>query len=228
MSVLVIGIAGGTGSGKTTIAQKIIKRVGANRISYLEMDSYYRDLSHMPMDERALTNFDHPSSVDTELFIEHSRMLKDGVDIQKPEYNFVTHTRRHTTTRVKAKPVVFLEGILLFENPSVRENIDIKIYVETPSDIRFIRRLTRDIEERGRSTDSVVKQYYKTVRPMHQAFVEPSREYADIVIPWQGYNEVAIDMINSRIESCLEKKDEEELFVTSQTCYTTRQKPPQQ
>lgn len=213
MQVFTIGIAGGSGSGKTTIAQKIIEKVGAKRICYIEMDSYYRDLSHLPLDERALTNFDHPASIDIELFIDHIRKLKGGMDIEKPQYDFVTHTRKRTTTRVKAQPVVFLEGILLYENPSVRQNIDIKIYVETPSDIRFIRRLSRDITERGRSTDSVVKQYYKTVRPMHQAFVEPSRQHADIIIPWQGYNEVAIEMVISHIESCLDKRDEAERFV---------------
>jgi uridine kinase len=216
MKALTIGIAGGSGSGKTTIAQKIINLVGAHRISLLEMDSYYKSLAHLPIDERALTNFDHPAAIDIELFLEHVRQLKNGMDVEKPEYDFVNHVRKDTTIRVKAKPVVFLEGILLYENPLVRDNIDIKIYVETPADIRFIRRLTRDIEERGRSTGSVIKQYYKTVRPMHMAFVEPTREYADIVIPWQGYNEVAIDMVTSRIEACLVKKQEEEFFVVPQ------------
>lgn len=215
MKTLTIGIAGGSGSGKTTIARKIIGRVGAERISHVEMDGYYRDLSHLPLDERALTNFDHPASIDTELFIKHITMLKNGMDIEKPEYDFVNHTRKHTSTRIKSKPVVFLEGILLYENKEVRDNIDIKIYVETPSDIRFIRRLSRDISERGRSTDSVIKQYYKSVRPMHLAFVEPTREYADIIIPWQGYNEVAIDMVISRLESCLEERNEEEKFIVS-------------
>lgn len=215
MKVLTIGIAGGSGSGKTTIAQKIIDGVGADRISYLEMDSYYCDLAHLPRDERALTNFDHPASLDIELFSKHVKMLKEGMDISKPEYDFVNHVRKPGTTRLKAKPVVFLEGILLYENPAVREHVDIKIYVETPSDIRFIRRLTRDLNERGRSTDSVVKQYYKTVRPMHMSFVEPTREYADIIVPWQGYNEVAIDMVVSRIESCLETREQQDMFMVN-------------
>lgn len=213
MKVLTIGIAGGSGSGKTTIAQKIIQRVGQERISFLEMDCYYKTLSHLPVEERALTNFDHPASLDIDLFHEHILMLKGGMDVEKPEYDFVNHTRKASTIRVKAKPVVFVEGILLYENPAVRESIDTKIYVETPSDIRFIRRLTRDIEERGRTVNSVTKQYYKTVRPMHEAFVEPTREHADIIIPWQGYNEVAIDMVISRIESCLEKTREAENFI---------------
>ncbi len=213
MKVLTIGIAGGSGSGKTTIAKKIIERVGPSSICHLEMDNYYKVLSHLPGEERALTNFDHPASIDTDLFIQHIEMLKNGVDIEKPNYDFVNHTRAATTTRTKARPVLFLEGILLYENQRVRDNIDIKIYVDTPSDLRFIRRLTRDLEERGRSTTSVIKQYYKTVRPMHMAFVEPTREHADIIIPWQGYNEVAIDMVISRIESRLASVTEEESFI---------------
>jgi len=213
MKVITIGIAGGSGSGKTTIARKIIDSVGADRICLLEMDSYYRDLSHLPVAERAATNFDHPSSIDIELFLDHIIKLKKGMDIDKPEYDFVIHTRKNTTNKIKSKSVVFLEGILLYENSDVRNNIDIKLYVDTPSDIRFIRRLSRDIDERGRSTDSVIKQYYKNVRPMHMTFVEPTREYADIIIPWQGYNEVATDMVISRIESCLAKREEEENFM---------------
>jgi uridine kinase len=213
MKAITIGIAGGSGSGKTTIAQKIIDGVGADRISHLEMDCYYNDLSHLPRDERALNNFDHPASLDIELFSKHVAMLKDGMDVARPEYDFVNHVRKAQTMRVKAKPVIFLEGILLYENPAVREQIDIKIYVETPSDIRFIRRLTRDIKDRGRSTDSVVKQYYKTVRPMHLSFVEPTREHADIIVPWQGYNEVAIEMVVTRIESCLEVRGQQDLFI---------------
>ncbi len=213
MKSLTIGIAGGSGSGKTTIANKIIQHVGQHRISFLEMDSYYRDLAHLPKDERALNNFDHPASIDIELFLNHVQMIRSGVDIEKPQYDFVNHVRKHTSTRIKAQPVVFLEGILLFENQSMCDNIDIKIYVETPSDIRFIRRLTRDLEERGRNPASVVKQYYKTVRPMHQMFVEPTRELADIIIPWQGYNQVAIDMVISQIETCLATRAEETQFV---------------
>lgn len=203
MGVLTIGIAGGSGSGKTTIAQRIMEIVGPNRISFIEMDCYYKVLSHLSLEERSKTNFDHPSAVDIDLFVEHIRSLKNGKAIEKPQYDFKLHTRSPNTLKILSKPVIVVEGILLYENKAVRDEIDIKTYVETPSDIRFIRRLMRDIEERGRSPESVVNQYYGTVRPMHMAFVEPSREYADIIIPWQGYNEVALDVVTSRIEHCL-------------------------
>lgn len=206
MHALTIGIAGGSGSGKTTIANRIIASVGAGRISFIEMDCYYRDLSHLTPAERAEHNFDHPGAVDVELFLAHIDRLRRGEAIEKPQYDFVTHTRRREAVRIQPHPVVILEGILLYENPQVRERIDIKVYVETPSDIRFIRRLERDIKERGRSPEAVVHQYYKTVRPMHLAFTEPTREYADIIIPWQGYNEVAVDMVISRVETCLKAR----------------------
>jgi len=207
MQVLTIGIAGGSGSGKSTVARKIIERVGPDRISHIEMDSYYRDLSHLSLEERAETNFDHPSSIDTELFLEHIKTLKSGNNTDRPNYSFATHTREKETTLVKPQPVVVVEGILLFENKKIRDEIDIKIFIDTPSDYRFIRRLMRDIKERGRTADSVVEQYYATVRPMHETFVAPTREYADIIIPWQGYNEVAIDMVISKIEHCLKERN---------------------
>lgn len=213
MKALTIGIAGGSGSGKTTIGKKIIESVGEHRISFLEMDSYYKDLAHLPLKERAQNNFDHPASIDILLFIEHIKLLKSGIDIEKPEYDFVTHTRKKTTKTVKAHPVVILEGILLYENPEVVDLIDIKTFVETPSDIRFIRRLMRDIKERGRTPESVVQQYYNTVRPMYKTFVAPTKETADIIIPWQGYNEVAVDMVISRVERSIKKKEVEEKFV---------------
>ena len=208
MEALTISIAGGSGSGKTTVAQQIIEKVGRDRISFIEMDSYYNDLSHLPPEERMNNNFDHPSAYDIDLFIKHIRMLKEGKDIEKPLYDFVSHTRKKETVKVKAQPVVVIEGILLYENEEARNLIDIKTYIDTPKDYRFIRRLMRDIKERGRSAESVVKQYYDTVRPMHMAFVEPTREHADIIIPWQGYNEVAIEMVVHRIEACLAEKKE--------------------
>lgn len=213
MRPLVIGIAGGSGSGKTTVAQKIIERVGADHISLLEQDSYYKDLSHLSQKEREACNFDHPSILDTDFFIEQIKSIKSGSDVDKPMYDFVTHTRRKTTLKVPARQILIVEGILLYENSELRDILDVKIFVETPSDVRFIRRLMRDIKERGRSVDSVVRQYYETVRPMHKAFVEPSREYADIIIPWQGYNDVAIDMVISRIESRLSVFQTEKNFV---------------
>lgn len=203
MQALIIGIAGGSGSGKTTVALKIIEKIGAGRISFLAMDGYYKDLAHLPLEQRAKNNFDHPNSVDIELFIEHVKSLKKGKDIEKPVYDFVTHTRTGKTEKVKAHPVIVLEGILLYENPELRNLIDIKTFVEAPSDIRFIRRMIRDIRERGRTAESVVEQYYKTVRPMYKTFVAPTKECADIIIPWQEYNAVAIDMVISRIEEKL-------------------------
>lgn len=213
MQALIIGIAGGSGSGKTTVAHMIEENVGKDRITFIQMDSYYRDLSHIPLKERASQNFDHPTALDFPLFIEHVKLIRNGVDVEKPIYDFLHHTRMMETSHVTAQPVVILEGILLYENPFIRDLIDIKLYVETPSDYRFIRRMMRDIKERGRSTESVVQQYYKTVRPMHIAFVEPTREYADIIIPWQGYNEVAIDMVISKIEGKLEKLDRKDDFI---------------
>ncbi|MFH1874147.1 MAG: uridine kinase [Pseudomonadota bacterium] len=206
MQALVIGIAGGSGSGKSTIAQKIKEKVGLERICYIEMDSYYHTLSHLSVDQRAQHNFDHPSAYDIELFIEHIRKLKQGFQIEKPHYDFVNHTRKADVSVVRPQPVVIVEGILLYENPELRELIDIKAYVETPDDIRFIRRLLRDIEERGRTPQSVVDQYYKTVRPMHETFAGPTREWADMIIPWHDYNEVAIEMVIHRIEACLRQK----------------------
>ncbi len=206
MSVLTIGISGGSGSGKTTIASKIIEAVGSERISFLEMDSYYKELDHLSVEERAKNNFDHPASLDIDLYIHHVEMLKSGKSVEKPQYDFVNHTRKLTTTRVESRPVVILEGILLYENPILRDYVDIKTFVETPSDIRFIRRLMRDIEERGRTPDSVVRQYYGTVRPMYKTFVAQTKEYADVIIPWQGYNEVAVGMVISRVEHCLAER----------------------
>ncbi|PIU54696.1 MAG: uridine kinase [Deltaproteobacteria bacterium CG07_land_8_20_14_0_80_38_7] len=214
MASLVIGIAGGSGSGKTTIARKIRDKVGNDRITFIEMDCYYRDLSHLNIDQRIAHNFDHPSSIDIELFIEHIKAVKNGKSIEKPQYDFITHTRLQKTAGIISQPVVILEGILLYENPKVRELIDIKTYVEAPDDVRFIRRLMRDIEHRGRTPRAVVEQYYKTVRPMHETFAGPTREYADMIIPWHDYNEVAIDMVISRIEACLkERKQVDNLYI---------------
>lgn len=206
MNALTIGIAGGSGSGKSTIANKIIQAVGADRISVVEMDCYYKDLTHLGLEERKKVNFDHPSSLDINLFLEHIVALKNGKEIKKPHYDFMEHTRKSTYTIVKPHPVIILEGILLYENAQVREQIDIKTFVETPSDMRFTRRLIRDIKERGRSPESVVKQYLTTVRPMYKTFTAPTKEYADIIIPWQGYNEVAVDMVISRIESTIKMR----------------------
>ncbi len=202
---LVIGIAGGTGSGKTTIANFILERVGPDKICFLPHDAYYKDLSHLPREERDRINFDHPSSLETNLLIKHIKDLKAGKVIQLPSYDFRTHTRIEETTPIEPQPIILIEGILIFAEPELRKLFDVRIFVDTDADIRFIRRLQRDINERGRTTQSVIQQYLDTVRPMHLEFVEPSKRYASLIIPEGGYNTVALDMIVARIESMLEE-----------------------
>lgn len=200
---LVIGIAGGTGSGKTTVANVILDRVGVQDIAYIAHDSYYKDLGNLPPAQRAQVNFDHPHSLDTELMIEHVRQLKAGQSIDVPIYDFTTHTRTEKTEHVDSKPVIIVEGILIFDDETLRSLCDVKLFVDTAHDLRFIRRLERDISERGRTTESVIKQYLTTVRPMHLEFVEPSKRYADVIIPEGGFNTVALDMVVARIDALL-------------------------
>lgn len=200
---LVIGIAGGSGSGKTTVAQVILNRVGADRIAYLQQDSYYKDLSKLPPAQRDEINFDHPNSLETELLIEHIASLRDLKPVQVPIYDFATDSRTTETISVMPQNVILVEGILIFVDPDLRKMFDVKIFVDTDSDVRFIRRLHRDITERGRSTESVIKQYQSTVRPMHLEFVEPSKRYADVIIPEGGHNAPAMDMVVARIETLL-------------------------
>lgn len=200
---LVIGIAGGSGSGKTTVAQIILQRVGPDRIAFLQHDAYYKDLSGLPPAQRAEVNFDHPNSLETELLIRHIEQLKSGQPVEVPIYDFSTHSRTNQTFTVQPRPVILVEGILIFAEKALRELFDVKIFVDTDSDIRFIRRLQRDIAERGRTVDSVIKQYLATVRPMHMEFVEPSKRYADVIIPEGGMNIVALDMVIARIEKLL-------------------------
>jgi len=203
MQPIIIGVAGGTGSGKTTVASRILDRVGAEHITYIAHDSYYRDLSHLPERLRAQVNFDHPDSLETELLIEHLKKLRAGKPVEIPIYDFTTHTRTNKMRRVEAGPVVIVEGILVFVEADLRELFDVKIYIDTDADVRFIRRLRRDIEERDRSVESVCEQYLSTVRPMHLEFVEPSKRYADVIIPEGGFNEVAIEMVAARIRGLL-------------------------
>lgn len=203
---IVIGIAGGTGSGKTTVANAILKRVGAQHIAYLPHDAYYRELHDLPPNQRALVNFDHPDSLESELMCEHIIKLKNWESVDLPIYDFSTHSRTDKTIHVKAQPVVIVEGILIFVEPKLRDLFNVKIFVDTDPDLRFIRRLQRDIAERGRTMENVIKQYLTTVRPMHLEFVEPSKRYADIIIPEGGLNEVAIDIVIARIESLLHKE----------------------
>jgi len=200
---LVIGIAGGTGSGKTTVANVIVQRVGVDQIAYLPHDAYYKDLSNLPEAQRIEINFDHPNSLETSLLIEHIKQLKNYEPIHLPIYDFRTHCRTNETKLIKPKPVIIVEGILIFAEAELRPLFDIKIFVDTDADIRFIRRLQRDITERGRSTESVIHQYLSTVRPMHLEFVEPSKRYADVIIPEGGLNSVAVDMVVARVKSLL-------------------------
>lgn len=207
MEPVIMGVAGGTGSGKTTIAHAVLERAGAEphgRVSLIQHDAYYRDLSNLPLAQRAAQNFDHPDSLENELLIAHLKKLKQGRAIDVPVYDFTTHTRTSETRRIGPNPVIIIEGILIFADEALRRLMDVKIYVDTDADIRFIRRLQRDVAERGRTVESVIRQYMATVRPMHQEFVEPSKRYADIIIPEGGFNEVAIDMIASRIKTLLE------------------------
>jgi uridine kinase len=200
---LVIGIAGGTGSGKTTVANVILERVGAKHIAYLPHDAYYKDILDLPAAQRDLINFDHPNSLDTDLMIKHIQALKNGKSIELPVYDFKTHSRTTQTIHIQPQQVILVEGILIFVDAVLRKLCDVKIFVDTAADIRFIRRLQRDIEERGRTTTSVVRQYLDTVRPMHLEFVEPSKRYADVIIPEGGLNTVAMDMVVARLESLL-------------------------
>lgn len=201
-NVLVIGIAGGSGSGKTTLAKNICNHF-ADRISVLRHDDYYKCQDDIPMEERIKTNYDHPHAFDTNLLLSHIDELKCGRDIYSPTYDYTHHTRAAEKRLVKANKVVVLEGILILENPELRDRLDMKIYVDTDADVRILRRLLRDVKERGRSLDSVVNQYLSTVKPMHEAFVEPSKRYADIIVPIGGENVVACQMIVDQIEKHL-------------------------
>ena len=204
---LIIGIAGGTGSGKTTVANVILERVGKEHIAYLPHDAYYRELSDLPPDQKAAVNFDHPDSLETELMINHIHKLKNGPSVELPIYDFSTHSRTGKTIRVDPHRVISVEGILIFTEPELRKLFDVKLFVDTNADVRFIRRLQRDINERGRTTEMVIHQYLTTVRPMHLEFAEPSKRYANVIIPEGGLNAVAMDMVIARIEALLNKTE---------------------
>ena len=191
---IIIGIAGGTGSGKSTLAENI-KKEFANNITMLSHDYYYKNHPDLSFEERVKLNYDHPDSIETSLLIEHLKKLKNGEIVYRPNYSFVEHKREETTVEVVPKKVIVLYGILIFENKELRDMMDIKIFVDTDADIRFIRRLLRDVEQRGRTLNSVVSQYCTTVKPMHEQFVEPSKKFADIIVPEGGHNEVALNMI---------------------------------
>ena len=199
MKTLCIGVAGGTGSGKTTVANEIVRRVGPELIVIVSQDRYYRDLAHLEGHERAHHNFDHPDAIEEALLVEHLRLLKAGEPAPLPVYDFARHVRLSETEWVEPQPVILLEGILILAIPALREVLDVKIFVDTDADLRFIRRLLRDMAERGRSVDGVVEQYLATVRPMHLEFVESSKRWADVIIPEGGFNTVALDLVISRI-----------------------------
>lgn len=206
MLPLVLGIAGGTGSGKTTVSHAIVERLGRARIAYLDHDSYYRDLGQLSEDERRRVNFDHPDAFDTALLIEHVRTLRMGRAVEKPLYSYTESARLPQTERVEPQPLVVVEGILVLENAQLRELMDVKIFVDTDDDIRLMRRLRRDTQKRGRTMEHVLGQYEATVRPMHMAFVLPSRRHADVIIPRGGHNRVAIDMVADGLEQRMQAR----------------------
>ncbi len=203
IAMLIIGIAGGTGCGKTTVVNQIINELPENEVCVISQDSYYKDTSHLTYDERVKINFDHPQSIDFDLFIEHLAALRRGETIQQPVYSFAEHNRTGQTIATKPSKVIIVEGILILTNPKIRDMFDIKIYVQTDSDERLIRRLKRDIVERGRDMDEVLDRYQNTLKPMHQQFIDPTKEFADLIIPNNQYNNVAVDVLRTIIKERL-------------------------
>ncbi|HIE52836.1 MAG TPA: uridine kinase [Armatimonadetes bacterium] len=199
-----LGIAGGTGSGKTTVARQIAAGVGEKWVLLIEEDAYYRDLSHLPPEERAQVNFDHPQALDFDLLRRHLEQLRAGQAIERPVYDFATHTRRPETLRLEPRPLILVEGILVLAEPRIREVLDLKLFVDAPADLRFLRRLQRDLAERGRTVESVIAQYLATVRPMHEQFVEPSRQYADLVLPGDRPNAQALALVVAHLRTWLQ------------------------
>ena len=200
---IVFGVAGGTASGKTTVARSILDQVGAHRVAYLPHDAYYRDMSHLPLEQRAQQNYDHPDALESDLLARHIRELCAGHAIQLPVYSFADYVRKTETVTVEPAPVVLVDGILIFAEPELRDLMDIKIFVDVEADIRLIRRIERDTRERGRSLSSTIFQYLDTVRPMDLEFVQPSRRYADVILPGGGQNRVAIEMVVARLHAIL-------------------------
>ncbi len=196
---VIIGLAGGSGSGKSTILRRLLEELGPEHVSVLEHDAYYRDLSDLPLEERARVNYDHPDSLETPLLVEHIEELLAGRSVEKPMYDFTAHTRAHRTERIDPTPIIIVEGILVLAEPELTKRMDIRLFVDTDDDMRLMRRIRRDMVERGRTLDSILAQYEQTVRPMHIEFVEPSKRRADVIIPRGGHNQVAFDLVLARI-----------------------------
>ncbi len=203
---MIIGICGGTGSGKTTIARKIVESVGAQTVVLVEQDSYYRNLSDMPLDERHQANFDHPDAIDSDMLVNHIMRLKQDLTVEMPLYDFVTHTRSDRIEVIEPRPVVIVEGILIFAEPRVLDLLDVRVFVDTPDDIRLMRRLKRDINERGRTFERTLEQYERTIRPMHFEFVEPSKRFADIIIPEGSNTGITVDFLCSMVREKLQEE----------------------
>ena len=203
---LIIGLVGGSGSGKTTVARAILDALGGVDAAFLDQDAYYKDLHTLSIEERARINFDHPDALDNDLLVAHLQALANGIPIEKPTYDFARHTRAEATIRVEPRDVVLVDGILLFADARLRRLFDIKIFVDVADDIRFIRRLQRDVAERGRSMESVIAQYLATVRPMHLEFVEPSKRHADVILPEGGHNVIGVEMVQARVREELRRR----------------------
>lgn len=203
MKPFILGIAGGSGSGKTTVTRKIVSALDSDSIILLDHDSYYKDQSALSYEKRVCVNYDHPDALDNDLLLQHLKQLRDYKPIEKPVYNFVSYTRSEQTLLIEPKDIIILEGFLIFTDPRIRQMCNIKIYVDTDDDVRIIRRIERDLKERGRSLESIISQYFATVKPMHHQFVEPSKRFADIIIPYGGHNQIAIDMVLTQIKSKL-------------------------
>lgn len=203
---ILIGIAGGSGSGKTVVARTIVRELGSKRVVIIDQDSYYRDLEQVPFRDREARNFDHPDAFDSDLMLRHLRELLEGHPIEQPVYDYSQHRRTSETRRISDHLVIVLEGILIFGDPALRAMMDIKLFIDADADVRFIRRLRRDLVERGRSVDSIIRQYEQSVRPMHEQFVEPAKRHADVIIPEGGHNKVAIDLVKTKIRELLRER----------------------
>lgn len=206
MRPVLIGLCGGSGSGKSTVTEQLYANTGSERCTVIRQDNYYKDQSHLSFEDRQKTNYDHPFAFDNDLFIEHLKLLREGKSVDMPEYVFSVHNRKKETIRLEPKDIILIEGILLFSEPRILELLDMRIFVDTDSDVRILRRIKRDMKERARSLDSVIDQYMATVRPAHLQFVEPSKRYADIIVPEGGYNKVALDLIQTKVDHILNSR----------------------